>query len=273
MKYLFFTVCAIFLMLLPVSGQNLFDEEHSRQFASFLFNTRQFNQAAIEYERILLYTQDDSVKFELLRSYRLSGQKAFALKRLNTLYPASSPMNLPIQIEAQKILSENNQKILSGEYAFSETEFLGMSLAFEAFHQQKWKGKSPAFFTQPENTQNAATLAFYQQLNQFNRERWKNPWIAGGLSAIVPGAGRVYAGDWKNALVSVMFVGINSYQSIRGFRKNGIQSSSGWIFGTIAAGFYIGNIYGSAWTAKRKNQQKYDRYKKTIGDIYYGYMP
>jgi hypothetical protein len=273
MKFLFLLSFAWILMLLPVKGQNLFDAAHSKQFASFLFNTRQFNQAAIEYERILLYTPDDSVKFELLRSYRLSGQKAFALQRLNALYPASSPMSLPIQIEAQKILSENDQGILSGEYAFSESEFLGMSLAFEAFHRQKWKGKSNAIYNQPENTQNATALAFYQQLNQFSQERWKNPWIAGGLSAILPGAGRVYAGDWKNALVSVMFVGINSYQSIRGFRKNGIQSSSGWIFGTIAAGFYIGNIYGSAWTAKRKNQQKYDRYKKTIGDMYYGYMP
>jgi hypothetical protein len=260
-------------MLSSANGQNLFDAAHSRQFASFLFNTRQFDQAAIEYERILFYDQDDSIKFELLRSYRLAGQKTFALQRLHELYVPSSTMSPPIQIEAQKILRENDQKIHSGEYTFAKSEFLSMSLAFETFNQQKWKRKPASLYSIPENTQNAAALAFYQQLNQFSEEQWKNPWIAGGLSAIIPGAGRVYAGDWKNALVSVMFVGINSYQSIRGFRKNGIQSSSGWIFGTIAAGFYIGNIYGSAWTAKRKNQQKYDRYKKTIGDIYYGYMP
>jgi hypothetical protein len=123
MKFLFLLSFAWILMLLPAKGQNLFDAAHSKQFASFLFNTRQFNQAAIEYERILLYTPDDSVKFELLRSYRLSGQKAFALQRLNALYPASSPMSLPIQIEAQKYSVKMTKKSFPESMPFPNLNF------------------------------------------------------------------------------------------------------------------------------------------------------
>jgi hypothetical protein len=85
---------------------------------------------------------------------------------------------------------------------------------------------------------------------------YRKPWVAASLSAVVPGAGKVYAGQWKDGLFSLLFVAINGYQSYRGFHQKGLQSARGWIFGGLALGFYTGNVYGSAQTVKRYNRKQ-----------------
>ena len=46
-----------------------------------------------------------------------------------------------------------------------------------------------------------------------------------------------------------------TWQSYAGFNKNGIESGYGWVFGTLATGFFIGNIYGSAKAANTRNMK------------------
>jgi TM2 domain-containing membrane protein YozV len=72
-----------------------------------------------------------------------------------------------------------------------------------------------------------------------------SPLLAAGLSAVLPGLGRVYVGKWQDGLVSFGLVGTPAWFAYDGFREVGVTSVRGWLLGTVAAVLYAGNVYGS----------------------------
>lgn len=89
----------------------------------------------------------------------------------------------------------------------------------------------------------------------YQNTKLKKPFIAGALSAIIPGLGKVYSGKKHEAIsVFVPFV-ISGAQATEGFIKKGFRSWHFYVFGTITTGIYLSNIYGSANAAKRKNKE------------------
>jgi hypothetical protein len=263
----------LFLFNTSLWSQNLFDLDHSKEFADFLYQTRQYDAASREYERILIYDQSNEYQTRVIRSYRLAKKYDFAVLRMNDLFPNKQFTNTEIKTEAHKLYMVTADYKSLRDVIDMQSSFGIMSENMLRFKSAKPQLPKRTIFIYPLENSSPQELTFYNTLKLYDAEKWKKPWLAACMSAIVPGSGRVYAGDWKNALVSAMFIGINGYQAYSGFRKNGVKSVSGWIFGSITAGFYLGNIYGSAWTAKRKNQQKYERYQKTLDDIYYNYIP
>lgn len=87
---------------------------------------------------------------------------------------------------------------------------------------------------------------------------YKSPFISGALSTIVPGLGKAYTGFWKDGAIALVFVSVNAWQSYRGFSKLGIHNADGWVFGSFAVGFYLGNIYGSVKAAIKHNKSAND---------------
>ena len=86
----------------------------------------------------------------------------------------------------------------------------------------------------------------------------KSPWLAAGLSAVVPGLGRVYLGRWPDGLFSFLVVGLAGGFAAHGFSEDGRTSVRGWILGSTAALFYIGNVYGSAVGALAQRHEAED---------------
>ncbi len=84
----------------------------------------------------------------------------------------------------------------------------------------------------------------------------KKPWVAAGLSALVPGLGKIYAGRTIDGLVGFVSVASFGMLAYEGFTYKRFRSVSAWIYAPLAAGFYIGNIYGGAKAAKSINHQK-----------------
>jgi TM2 domain-containing membrane protein YozV len=74
----------------------------------------------------------------------------------------------------------------------------------------------------------------------------KSPLLAGALSALIPGLGRVYLGRWPDGLLSFLLVGTTGALAAQGFYQDGRDSVRGWILGSVAALLYAGNVYGSA---------------------------
>ena len=102
-----------------------------------------------------------------------------------------------------------------------------------------------------------------------NQVKKKSPLLAGIASTLLPGLGKLYTGYHKDALASFLFVGLNSYLSYRGFQKREIKSGYGWIYSLAGFSFYVGNIYGSAKSAKTRNKQsKKDLYEK-LDNLYH----
>ncbi len=77
--------------------------------------------------------------------------------------------------------------------------------------------------------------------------------IAGVLS-IIPGAGYAYTGHTQTAISSLIINGLLTYATYSNFKKENF--GMGLLTGVFNLSFYIANIYGSAKSANRFNQQQ-----------------
>lgn len=81
---------------------------------------------------------------------------------------------------------------------------------------------------------------------QIDSYRKKYKWVAGGLSAIVPGLGKLYAGNVGEGLAAFLTCGSLIGITAENYYKKGITNWKTILFGTLSTIFYVGNIYGSA---------------------------
>lgn len=81
----------------------------------------------------------------------------------------------------------------------------------------------------------------------------KDPLIAAAASAVVPGLGKVYAGELGEGISSFLVVGSMAAITAENWSKHGFTNWKTLLFGTLTAAFYIGNIYGSYVTVSIHN--------------------
>jgi TM2 domain-containing membrane protein YozV len=84
-----------------------------------------------------------------------------------------------------------------------------------------------------------------QIITELENHKAKKPWLAGLMSAVVPGSGKFYAGKKGEGVAS--FIGTVSFGLVawENYRKLGIKHPKTIIFGSIFAATYVSNIYGS----------------------------
>jgi hypothetical protein len=79
----------------------------------------------------------------------------------------------------------------------------------------------------------------------------KNPWVAGSLSAVVPGLGQVYNGNYQSGLFSLALNALFFGATHELARKH--MDSTAWAAGVVFSVVYVGNIVGSAQSANAIN--------------------
>lgn len=86
--------------------------------------------------------------------------------------------------------------------------------------------------------------------------RHYSPALALGLSAVVPGLGKAYAGRWQDGALSFFIIASSALQAWMGFNIAGSQSVYAWANAILGGGFYLGNLYGSYQTARYARQDQ-----------------
>ncbi|MCX6224063.1 MAG: hypothetical protein NTV01_04845 [Bacteroidia bacterium] len=261
----------LLLLLLPgtLKCQNIFDEPHSREFAQYLMQSHQFQLATTEWERVLFFSPGDTLaRLNLLKSYRLSQKPGEAWKKLTRWYPAGS-LSRPFSLEAIQLT------LVQGDYPSFHSVIArsaGLTHAEKSDYELgawllegKWNSRTgKARESSLAIVTDARLLDLYAKSENVHR---KSPAASLALSTLVPGLGKIYSRDWKDGFVSFLFVATNAWQSYRGFSKNGINSVTGWIFGSLAIGFYSANLFGSWKSAKTYNSNQVDRIRHETEDI------
>ncbi len=85
------------------------------------------------------------------------------------------------------------------------------------------------------------------------QQKNKSPLLAGCLSAVIPGAGKFYAGKKgaaMSALAACTVLGLATAESY--YRTKSFKSPQFITFGTIFTFFYVGNIFGSVYSIKQQ---------------------
>jgi hypothetical protein len=122
--------------------------------------------------------------------------------------------------------------------------------------EQKWKQAKVSLVQISPSEKLSRRTDLEKLIQKGQQQKLKKPWLATALSVPVPGLGKVYSGEWKDGIISLLFVGVNAWQAVRRFDKEGTDTFWGWIHGGFALGFYSGNIYGAHKAARRYNQKK-----------------
>ena len=81
----------------------------------------------------------------------------------------------------------------------------------------------------------------------------RRPWLAGTLSALLPGAGQIYAGSWQGAAVAFVLNGVLIGATVE-LAYHRLYFSAG-ATGMAASIFYVGNVLNAADLAARRNEQ------------------
>jgi len=92
----------------------------------------------------------------------------------------------------------------------------------------------------------------------------KSPFVAGALSAIIPGLGKVYAGKTGQGIAAFLEIAALGGATAEYYFRSGPESAGFIIFGSLFSLFYIGNIWGSALSV---TVNKNDFYKRIDNNI------
>jgi hypothetical protein len=88
---------------------------------------------------------------------------------------------------------------------------------------------------------------------RYERRHAKRPWLAGTLSAVVPGLGQAYAGSWESAAVSFVLNGVLIGATVELARREFYAAST--VTGLAGSVFYVGSILSAADLARRRNER------------------
>lgn len=83
----------------------------------------------------------------------------------------------------------------------------------------------------------------------------KSPFAAASLSAALPGLGQIYSGNAPQGVVSIIIAALDAVHIAYGVRKYGIRNFYPLVSIGLGAGFYVGNIIRSAKSARYYNHQ------------------
>ena len=102
-------------------------------------------------------------------------------------------------------------------------------------------------------------IALLEQRDAFDELKLKRPGLAAGLSAVLPGAGQLYNGRYRDAAIAFSLnaaFGAATYYSFAELESIplGVLSS------LLLASFYTGNIYNAFTDARRINARRYETF-------------
>jgi len=266
----------ILFKFIDSSAQDLYNYDNSKKFAEYLSKSGQYELATREYERLIfMLPQSDTLKTSLLSMYRRSGKLDEAIVRTRQLYPDLSLMSTPSAIEySRTLLLKSDYKVAKDFWAVNQelpqADKVILSATAEILQDNYKQANELLKVIKDEDHRLASD---YKNLaNQAVMIKKKSPALAGIMSGLVPGTGRFYTKDWKDGLVSLFFIGTMAFQSARGFSKSGVNSTRGWIYGTVGLGFYLGNIHGSVVSAKNYNKKTHQGIKNKIDNLFNSYF-
>lgn len=231
-----------FNFIIHLTKNELFTE--AEQEKTLFFSRQDVNQA-----------YRDSVNFILGMSYRNAEKRELARTRFMEVSPETflyyKSRYLAGIIDAEMEKPDSCVKTFSG-IELSDNKDLNELKEFELAGAFLLKNDLKAYDSVSKNTvlTNPLLIEEKEKLNKCyavqKKIRRKSAFAAGALSAVIPGLGKVYAGNNGQALASFLTVGLMAGITAENYIRMGIEHPQTIFFASMFSLFYIGNIWGSA---------------------------
>ncbi len=247
-------ILILFLLLVSAIFSQQIDfrsPQNIKLFADFLFCDKDYLRAVDEYEKYLDTTYDDTTQFKVALGYSVINDQTNAIRKFN-LINNSSPFYEQSRMERLKSLFLQNldslfylsaNELITNNSAYSNNAYRLMNTSLLLTeHKLPEKEKYLIPFTVDEKP---ILNNFYDSKKN---PKYKSETLAGILSAILPGAGKIYTKNYGDGITAFILTGLFSYLAYTNFEHN--HPTRAWIFTALGAGFYVGNVYGSIASAQ-----------------------
>lgn len=115
----------------------------------------------------------------------------------------------------------------------------------------------------PDTADGSATRSDLRTiLDDLTRWRPRKPWLAGIMSAVVPGSGQMYAGRWRDGVISFVINGLFITGCVSALRSD--RTEVGVLLGVLEMGWYSANIYNAMNDAHKMNYSRWNDHLKII---------
>ena len=226
-----------------------------RLFADHLYCEKDYLRAVYEYDRLLEMQMNDTLMFKTGLSYSYMKNYLSATERFDLIHSASPFYNQSrIEWLKAKFLLRNYPGF---KYAYNN-QFVGEDNKYQKEGERLFNF-SYLFTNESLPSKEEFLLPFEinekEKVSNFYDWKvdppYKSSTVAGILSAIIPGSGKVYVGEVSDGIVAFLVTGIFVFLAYDNFNAN--HTTRAWIFTGAATLFYGGNIYGSVAAAQIHN--------------------
>lgn len=153
----------------------------------------------------------------------------------------------------------------------ADSSLLNFELSGLKLLQGKWQqGRKQLNTVNPENAMlKQQVLALEKIFEGHENHRSKSPVLAGIMSGIIPGSGKIYAGKTGSGIASIIGTIGFGFIAWENYHKLGISNAKTILFGSIFAISYVSNIYGSVVSVKiSENEYKNNIHKQVLFQLH-----
>ena len=225
--------------------------QNIKLFADYLFCDKDYLRAINEYEKYLSVVDDDSVHFKVAIGYSAINDQSNAYKKFSSIKISSSfyeqsRMEILKSLYLQKIDSSYflyADRLINSQSPFSNNAYRLKNSSLLLIKNDLPEKENFLIPFENEEKNNLSNFYDLKKNPPYKSEVW-----AGVLSAIIPGAGKIYTQEYGDGITAFILTGLFAYLAYTNFDHD--HSTRAWIFTAIGAGFYAGNIYGSVASAQ-----------------------
>jgi len=231
-----------------LSSFDFHSRENLKKFADYLFCEGDYLRAIEQYGLLKDHSASDTTDFKMMLGYSKLGLYKESNKYFNGIDDKSNfysdayllSLKNELLIEPKLIIASNDQSLDSIQLK-SFRKLTTISMLYEV----EFNILRENFISTFDEDERNAVASFYD----FKVDpHYKSPALAGILSAIIPGSGKMYVGEWGDGVTALVVTSLFAFLAYDNFRAD--HTTRAWIFTGLGAFFYAGNIYGSIASAQ-----------------------
>jgi TM2 domain-containing membrane protein YozV len=244
--FIIFTSVSFSQENMQTDSLDIYSPQNIKKFADHLFCSDDYLRAIGEYQRYLSTNKSDTVEFKIGLAYSRMEDFQKAAGQFNSI-KSSSPFYEEAEIDYYKSIFQMKN------YSMFRKSLNGLNIDSPKFTALRKLNNFSYFFTDdPLPPENDFLQPFRDdeipKIKEFYKFKedppYKSPLAGAIMSAAIPGAGKFYADQIGDGIFAFLTTTVLAYLSYDNF--NARHYLRAWIFTGLAAGFYGGNIYGSA---------------------------
>lgn len=264
-KTAIFLIYASFLLILILLSRTSQGQDFDYTFLKYLNDSRQYS-TLLDYSKYLQdekHISNDTLFFFEGKSYYAEKNHKNAFESLSKVKSSSVYYSESVFLAfINAIYNESYQKgasmldsfvpkdtVLSDFKYYQLAALSLLKREISSYEAYKENITSNYYFTEKEQR------SLDQIAVDLKEQRNKSVWLAGLYSAILPGAGKFYAGKRGQGIYTFIISSFLALQTWESYHKSGVESPRFIIYGSLFSLFHVANIWSSSLAVKRYNNE------------------